>query len=120
MFKRTHTCGELDKSNVGDEVQLNGWINIYLNHYLYIETQLTLRKEGTKQVQLMPLETNTAAVGIHTQAKESLEEPFLLSLPMKQHRRVISDEIHYFDHPNLGIIMQIRKMKQPEKGIEVN
>ena len=27
MIKRTHTCGELNKSNVGSEVQLNGWIS---------------------------------------------------------------------------------------------
>ena len=32
MFKRTHTCGELDKSNVGEEVQLNGWINTVRLH----------------------------------------------------------------------------------------
>ena len=27
MIKRTHTCGELNKSNVGQEVHLNGWIS---------------------------------------------------------------------------------------------
>ena len=27
MIKRTHTCGELSKSNIGSEVQLNGWIS---------------------------------------------------------------------------------------------
>ena len=32
MFKRTHTCGELNKSNVGNEVQLNGWINTVRLH----------------------------------------------------------------------------------------
>ena len=32
MFKRTHTCGELDKSNVGEKVQLNGWINTVRLH----------------------------------------------------------------------------------------
>tara|TARA_B110000116_G_scaffold271294_1_gene291630 strand:- start:5287 stop:7035 length:1749 start_codon:yes stop_codon:yes gene_type:complete len=32
MFKRTHTCGELNKSNVGNEVQLNGWINTIRLH----------------------------------------------------------------------------------------
>ena len=32
MFKRTHTCGELGKSNVGEEIQLNGWINTVRLH----------------------------------------------------------------------------------------
>ena len=27
MIKRTHTCGELNKSNVGHEINLNGWIS---------------------------------------------------------------------------------------------
>ena len=27
MFKRTHTCGELTKSDTGRKVQLNGWIS---------------------------------------------------------------------------------------------
>tara|TARA_B100000003_G_scaffold150563_1_gene135831 strand:- start:485 stop:2233 length:1749 start_codon:yes stop_codon:yes gene_type:complete len=32
MFKRTHTCGDLGKSNVGEEIQLNGWINTVRLH----------------------------------------------------------------------------------------
>mgnify|MGYP000673678348 FL=1 len=27
----------------------------------------------------------------------------------KQDRRVISGEIHYFDHPDIGMIVQIRR-----------
>jgi len=27
LIKRTHTCGELNKSNVGHEIHLNGWIS---------------------------------------------------------------------------------------------
>ena len=27
MYKRTHTCGELDESSVGSQVRLNGWVN---------------------------------------------------------------------------------------------
>ena len=27
MYKRTHTCGELDEASVGSQVRLNGWVN---------------------------------------------------------------------------------------------
>jgi len=37
---------------------------------------------------------------------------------LQQHRRVISSEIHYFDHPYLGMIIQIRKHKRPKPEVE--
>ena len=27
MFKRTHTCGGLNASNIGETISLNGWIS---------------------------------------------------------------------------------------------
>ena len=32
MYKRTHTCGELIKSNVGSIASLNGWVNTIRSH----------------------------------------------------------------------------------------
>ncbi len=32
MLRRTHTCGELRDSNVGQTVRLNGWVNSYRGH----------------------------------------------------------------------------------------
>ncbi|QDO84746.1 hypothetical protein FM037_17910 [Shewanella psychropiezotolerans] len=87
--------------------KLDGTINIYLDHYLYVETALNLREEGTKTLDVMRDNTR------YNSSEVNLSTPFLYSFPMKQNRRVRSDEVHYFDHPRMGMILQIRKMQQP-------
>ncbi|WP_282167881.1 peptidoglycan binding protein CsiV [Shewanella japonica] len=88
--------------------ELDGNINIYLSHYLFIETRLALRKPIQKEV------VQNDYYQYSTQAEnEKVLSPFLQSIPMVQNRRVRSGEIHYFDHPKMGIVMQIRKMEQP-------
>ena len=88
--------------------ELDGNINIYLSHYLFIETNLALRKPIQKQTN-----TNDYYQYSTDGNDEKVMSPFLQSIPMVQNRRVRSGEVHYFDHPNMGIIMQIRKMEQP-------
>lgn len=83
---------------------LDGTLNIYLNHYLYVETGLTLHREGSKRQPQLVDET------------AMLQVPYLHSIYMTQNKRVKSDEIHYFDHPNMGMILQIRKMEQPSES----
>lgn len=92
--------------------KLDGSLNIYLDHYLYIETALNLRQVGTKTLEVMRDSSQLQ----HDET--TLSSPFLYAFPMKQNRRVRSDEIHYFDHPKMGMIMQIRKMEQPIDRVE--
>ncbi|WP_350431118.1 peptidoglycan binding protein CsiV [Shewanella sp. H8] len=91
--------------------ELDGSINIYLSHYLYIENNLVLRKVTQKMVESSPLTFNEYAA-LEIEGKKQLA-PYLESIPLIQNRRVRSGEIHYFDNPQLGIVMQIRKMAQP-------
>ncbi|MGL5667127.1 MAG: peptidoglycan binding protein CsiV, partial [Shewanella sp.] len=92
--------------------QLDGTLNIYLSHYLYIETALNLRKEGRK---LMPVAADEASMNATNTAADPAKvmTPYLMSIPLEQNRRVKSDEIHYLDHPEMGMVIQIRKMAQP-------
>ena len=91
--------------------ELDGAIKIYLNHYLYIENNLALRKVTEKMVESSPLSFNEYSA-LDIEGEKQLA-PFLESIPLIQNRRVRSGEIHYFDNPQLGIVMQIRKMEQP-------
>lgn len=75
-------------SNLPSEVwQLDGLFKLHLDHYLFVNTDFNLRQ----------LVGNT-----------------LQSTNIKQSRRVISGEIHYLDHPKLGIVLQIRRYQPPQ------
>ncbi|MBR9727013.1 hypothetical protein G3R48_03265 [Shewanella intestini] len=94
--------------------ELDGTINIYLDHYLYIEQRLNLRRESEKQVDLATNTNYGSPVDtVNSQPQAHKMVPFLQSIALNQNRRVRSSEVHYFDHPQLGVVMQIRKMAQP-------
>lgn len=81
------TAGETtvsqSQANLPEEVwQLDGLFKLHLDHYLFVNTDFNLRR----------------VVG-----------DTLKSVNIKQSRRVISGEIHYLDHPKLGIVLQIRR-----------
>ncbi len=96
--------------------KLDGTINIYLQHYLFIETNFTLREEGNKTITLTqnePLMSAQSAGSVEQASTQEVTKPFLYAIEMQQNRRVRSDEVHYFDHPKMGMIIQIRKMQHP-------
>jgi hypothetical protein len=42
----------------------------------------------------------------------------LVAVPLKEQRRVISTQLHYFDHPLFGFVVQIRRYNRP--AVEVS
>ncbi|MDP2560290.1 CsiV family protein [Psychrobium sp. 1_MG-2023] len=53
---------------------------------------------------------NLQATQTVVDAPVELEQvPWLLNHRLKQHRKVKSKEVHYFDHPNFGMVIQIRR-----------
>ncbi|MCW8108771.1 peptidoglycan binding protein CsiV [Alteromonas ponticola] len=83
--------------------KLDGYMKVYLKYinrvpYLHIESELFYR-------QPIPLT-----------AKQNDQEDLqyrLVSIPFQQMRRVISKQIHYFDHPLFGMVVQIRRHQLP-------
>ncbi|MDN3652615.1 CsiV family protein [Thalassotalea ponticola] len=63
--------------------KIDGLMRVHLNHYLFIHAFFNV------------LDKN--------------DQGETISIPFAQSRRVISGEIHYFDHPYMGMIVQIRR-----------
>lgn len=74
---------------------LDGLFKVHLNHYLFITADFNIMEKP-----LSDINYNTI---VDKQVR------------FVQNRRVISKEIHYFDHPYMGMIVQIRRYSHPEK-----
>jgi len=118
---------ELQKDNaIRDLYEVDGNFLLYVQRYLEIESQLIVRTETQKEVSSPTsvlaspqLQTNTS-----TTADDAVQvvDQIVPQQPVKtktvvtetlfdQTRRLRSGEIHYFDHPLFGIIVQIRKIR---------
>ncbi|MFT6896636.1 MAG: hypothetical protein ACJA13_001039 [Paraglaciecola sp.] len=83
--------------------QLEGSMNIYLQNvgrtpYLHIDSDLDFR---------VPVKREQPGSSSETQ------NDFLQSYNFNQLRRVISTQLHYFDHPLFGMVVQIRRYEPP-------
>ncbi len=86
--------------------QLDGYLKVYLKYinrvpYLHIDSEMDYRQPIAKEER-----GETADVG------QSLEYE-LKTVPFHQVRRVISKQIHYFDHPMFGMVVEIRRHQRP-------
>ncbi len=91
------------KTAIDNIWELDGKVKIYLNYvnrvpYLHIDSEF-----GFNELEL-----------------NSVGEAEIKQYPFKQRRRVISKQIHYFDHPKIGIIMRLERYEQPKELKEVN
>ena len=81
---------------------LDGFFKVHLDHYLYINADFNVLSHDSML---------DAAVS----SKEKVK-----LINFSQNRRVITGEIHYFDHPYIGMIVQIRRFdpsKPPEEAV---
>lgn len=92
--------------------ELDGGIKIFLKYinrvpYLHIDSQLAFRQATV---------VNDALIPVSEQDTASSYE--LVSVPFTQVRRVISKQVHYFDHPLFGFVIELRRYKRPAEEIE--
>lgn len=101
--------------------ELEGELQVYVQHYLFLETTLDLKAPGVRQIILEDKEIeltetdsdNNVQFGDMAEVSPTVqEERFLKSYRMEQKRRMRSSETHYLDHPLMGIIIQVRRVPQ--------
>jgi hypothetical protein len=106
--------------------RLDGGITVYLRNvgrvpYLHIDSNLDIRQpiyDPKKSHKIEDLSTHlsgqAAIVVNQLQQPNFLQPNFLQSVNFNQLRRVISKQVHYFDHPLFGMIVRINRYRWPE------
>lgn len=110
--RKNNTTGDTYNENVsekmGDNViewwQVDGTVKVYLQYvnrvpYLHIDGDIAYRAPAVRA---------QSGIDIANPTTETL-----VSIPYKQLRRVISTQLHYFDHPMFGMLIEIRRYKKP-------
>jgi hypothetical protein len=87
---------------------LDGFLKVEVDFYLHITADINVMNMSLAQLatqKLLPV-------------NEERESATLKTINFKQDRRVRSKEIHYFDHPYMGMIIRILPYKKPIEEIE--
>jgi len=87
---------------------IDGFLKVEVDFYLHITADFNVMNMSLAQLatqQLLP-------------ANEEHDSAQLETINFKQDRRVRSKEIHYFDHPYMGMIIRILPYKKPIKEVE--
>ncbi|TYK64811.1 CsiV family protein [Colwellia echini] len=88
---------------------LDGLFKVHLDHYLYINTEFNIAE---KKHTLVKTTNNN-----FTNKSNSDNSQYEIA-SFKQDRRVITGEIHYFDHPSMGMVVQIRRFDPTKPAAE--
>lgn len=89
---------------------LDGNVTVSLSRYLHLQADLVLRKTLAATVAPAPEGSSTTTPAIVPENPETTP-PQPMIFRMTQSRRMRSTEIHYLDHPALGVIAQIIPVK---------
>ena len=88
---------------------LEGVLRVTLARYLHLEAELTLREKPP----VIEDSENPFAVLDNQNERSHIEKQGVIHLKQKR-RRMRSNELHYIDHPALGILIKITQYKNPD------
>lgn len=100
------------------DIQLRGTLQLYVSRYLHINTDLTIQHYAlaeSKELAALSLPSSSTdkpdyRTDLLNDGKVSLSEPQLTpirSARIRQSRRMRSNELHYVDHPMLGLVVKV-------------
>lgn len=97
--------------------QLDGFVRVYLQNYnrvpyLHIDSELEYREPiSTSEIgDSMGSTGSVASVGNDNDNEATIQ---IATVPFKQLRRIISQQLHYFDHPLFGMVIKVRRYQPP-------
>jgi len=88
---------------------LEGILRVTLARYLHLEAELTFQKK----LPPITLSDNPFSVLDNEEERNKIQQQGVIHLKQKR-RRVRSNELHYVDHPVLGILVRITQYIKPE------
>jgi len=94
---------------ISSENNITGNFKLILARYLHIYTELVYQRN--------PVNRSTEEVSTSSETSEQTSEHTTLentNYPINMHRRMRSKELHYIDHPLVGILIQINPVKAEE------
>jgi len=89
---------------------LEGILRVTLSRYLHLEAELTFKNKLPDVIK----SDNPFSVLDNEQERTELEKQGVIHLKQKR-RRIRSNELHYVDHPVLGILINITRYELPEE-----
>lgn len=110
----TTSSFDSQENSVPSSSILEGLLRVTLARYLHLEAELTYKN----QIAPASLSDNPFAILDEGNENNEMQKQGVIHLKQKR-RRIRSNELHYVDHPVLGILIQITPYEKPEEVLSV-
>jgi len=96
--------------------EIDGTIKVFLKYinrvpYLHVDGEMFYRQP----VPMSYFSSEDDSYGNAAKPRQATSTAYkLVSVPLAEQRRVISTQLHYFDHPLFGFVVQIRRYNRPD------